>query len=87
LAPVANAAFGTEASFGRPRTDLPDPRDLRKKLDWIVAAMEDARRAASRAPSPAPDGVGQHQEFHDFQEEFLRFADRMRERGLPPGQP
>jgi phospholipase C len=70
-----------------PRTDLPDPRDLRKKLDWILAAMEDARRAGKRAPSPAPDGVGQHQEFHDFQEEFLRFADRMRERGLPPGQP
>jgi hypothetical protein len=49
--------------------------------------MRDSRRAALRDPSRAPDGVGHKQDFHAFQEEFLRFAYRMREKGLPPGQP
>jgi hypothetical protein len=49
--------------------------------------MHDARRAAENAASPAPDGAGQHQEFHEFQEEFLRFAGKMRDKGLPTGQP
>ncbi len=69
------------------RTDLPAPAELRPKVDRNLALMRDSRRAAEKAASRAPDGVGQLHEFHEFQEEFLRFAQRMREKGLPPGQP
>jgi phospholipase C len=71
----------------RPRSDLPDPEKIRPKVDAVLALMRDARRAARKEASRAPDGVGQLQEFHEFQEEFLQFARRMREKGLPPGQP
>jgi phospholipase C len=71
----------------QPRSELPNPREIRASLDGILAAMHDARRAAENAPSPAPDGAGQHQEFHEFQEEFLRFAGKMHDKGLPTGQP
>jgi hypothetical protein len=71
----------------QPRSDLPDPEQLRPKVDAVLGLMRDARRAARKEASLAPDGVGQLQEFHEFQEEFLRFARRMRDKGLPPGQP
>jgi phospholipase C len=70
-----------------PRDELPEPGEMRENLDWILARMHDVRRADEKAPSPAPDGAGRHQEFHEFQQEFLRFAGRMRAKGLPPGQP
>lgn len=71
----------------RPRNDLPDPRELRPRIDKVLGQMRDARRAAREQASRAPDGVGQLHEFHEFQEEFLLFAHRMRKKGLPPGQP
>jgi phospholipase C len=71
----------------RPRTDLPDPTEIRPKVDEVLTLMRDARRAGSDRASLAPDGVGQLHEFHEFQEEFLLFARTMRKKGLPPGQP
>jgi phospholipase C len=71
----------------RPRTDLPDPTQIRPRVDEVLGQMRDARRAAREQASRAPDGVGQLHEFHEFQEEFLLFAHRMRKKGLPPGQP
>jgi phospholipase C len=70
-----------------PRSDLPDPAELRPLVDVNLGLMRDARRAAHNQASRAPDGVGQPHEFHEFQDEFLRFARRMRDIGLPPGQP
>jgi phospholipase C len=70
-----------------PRGDLPDPRLIRPWIDKVLGLMRDARRAAQIDASRAPDGVGQEQELHDFQQEFLRFAIKMRKEGLPPGQP
>jgi phospholipase C len=76
----------SEVLADAPRDDLPEPREMRPRIDENLALMRDARRAANSA-SRAPDGVGQLQELHDFQQEFLRFALAMRKRGLPPGQP
>jgi hypothetical protein len=70
-----------------PRSGLPDPAELRPLVDVNLGLMRDARRAAHNQASRAPDGVGQPHEFHEFQDEFLRFARRMRDMGLPPGQP
>jgi hypothetical protein len=53
----------------------------------VLGLMRDARRAGHVDASPAPDGVGRLHVFHDFQQEFLRSAHRLREKGLPPGQP
>jgi phospholipase C len=71
----------------RPRTDVPNPTKLRPRVDEVLGLMRDARRAAENQASEAPDGVGQLHEFHDFQQEFLLGARRIREKGLPPGQP
>src|SRR5829696_2600747 len=84
---VASANDLSEVVGDSPRGDLPEPAEMRRKLDWILASMHNARRAAEEAPSRAPDGAGRQQEFHEFQQEFLRFAGQMREKGLPPGQP
>jgi phospholipase C len=70
-----------------PRGDLPDPAEMRPGLEEILAAMSASRRASREGPSLAPDGAGRQQELHDFQQEFVKFASKMRERGLPPGQP
>jgi phospholipase C len=70
-----------------PRSDLPDPAELRPRVDKVLRLMRDSRRAALARASHAPDGVGQEQELHEFQQEFLRSAIKLREQGLPPGQP
>jgi phospholipase C len=70
-----------------PRPDLEDREGLREEMaEWRVQARAE-RRAASGAPSPAPDGAGHEFELHDYQDEFVKFVLAMRDKGLPPNQP
>jgi phospholipase C len=70
-----------------PRRDLPDTEGLRAQLDqWRVEARA-ARRAGGAGPPGGGEGAGHPTVLHDFQEDFLKFALAMRDRGLPGGQP
>jgi phospholipase C len=62
--------------------------EAREQLtEWWLRARR-RRRARDGRPSPEVDGgAGQKQELLDWQEEFFGAALRMREEGLPPGQP
>ena len=61
---------------------------VRAKLDEWRARGKQARRARPGEPSAVYDGgAGQIQQLLDWQEQFMGFALKMREKGLPPGQP
>jgi phospholipase C len=70
-----------------PRTDLPDHSHLREQIDDWRRKSRQLHRARVGKPSAVAEGVGQELRMHDFQEEFLKFAIAMREKGLPPAQP
>jgi len=79
----------------RPRPEALDRERLQAQIDevrerlvnWRTKARQ-RRRARDGEPSPETDGgAGQKQHLLDWQEEFLGFALRMRQEGLPPGQP
>jgi phospholipase C len=69
-----------------PRTDLPAVEPLREEIDAWRTATRRSRRP-DNGKSSDPEGAGHPVELHDFQEEFLKFALAMRDKGLPPGQP
>jgi phospholipase C len=76
------------ALAGEPRTDIPGTAPVRAAIDaWRASAREHRRGTSDGAPSEAPDGAGQPLRLHEFQEEFVQFANAMREHGLPNGQP
>ena len=79
----------------RPRPEALDRERLQAQIDevrerlvnWRVQERQ-RRRARHGRPSAETDGgAGQKQQLLDWQEEFLGFALRMRQEGLPPGQP
>ena len=70
-----------------PRRDIADHVHLDEVIGAWRREARAARRGRSGGASPAVDGAGHDLALHDFQEEFVRFALAMRERGLPPGQP
>jgi hypothetical protein len=84
---VQNAADLGLVLQDQPRADSPDHAPVRKAIDAWRAAAQAARRAAPKAPSPAPDGAGQPLQLQDFQHDFAKFALALRQGGLPPGQP
>jgi hypothetical protein len=69
-----------------PRTDLPAVEPLREEIDAWRTASRRSRRPDNGLSSD-PEGAGHEVVLHDFQEEFLKFALAMRDKGLPPGQP
>jgi phospholipase C len=69
-----------------PRHDLPSTAELRSQMDRWRIDSRDARRAKG-GPAEAGEGAGHETVLHDFQEEFLKFALAMRDKGLPGGQP
>jgi phospholipase C len=70
-----------------PRTDIPAHDSLREQMDGWRQKSRQGHRARPGKPSELAEGVGRDLELHDFQEEFLRFAMAMREKGLPPTHP
>lgn len=71
-----------------PRSDIADHRHLRERLEgWRTEARKERMAEAPEAASLASDGAGQPLVLNDFQQEFMKFAVTMREKGLPPGQP
>ncbi|HET8567158.1 MAG TPA: alkaline phosphatase family protein [Solirubrobacterales bacterium] len=78
-----------------PRQEALDRERLQEKIDEARDRLDNwrrrdrrRRRARAGAPSPVKDGgAGQDQELLDWQEQFLGFALKMRNGGLPPGQP
>lgn len=78
-----------------PRADLADRDRLqeqiaaaREQLDRARHETRQRRRAKDGKPSEHYDGgAGQKQELYDWQEQFMGFALKMRDAGLPPGQP
>jgi phospholipase C len=80
------------------REPRPEARDRERLKAEIAAAREqldrwrrlarERRRAKDGGPSDEGDGgAGRKQELLDWQEQFLGFALKMRDAGLPPGQP
>jgi phospholipase C len=69
-----------------PRHDLPETAELRSQMDRWRIDSRDARRAKG-GPAEAGEGAGHKTVLHDFQEEFLKFALAIRDKGLPGGQP
>jgi phospholipase C len=62
--------------------------EAREQLDRWRRKARQRRRARDGEPSPVVDGgAGHKQELLDWQEQFLGFALKMRDEGLPPGQP
>lgn len=62
--------------------------EAREQLEHWRRAARERRRANDGEPSHEWDGgAGQRQELLDWQEQFLGFALKMRDDGLPPGQP
>jgi phospholipase C len=83
---VQQAAHLGVALTDEPRHDLPETAELRSQMDrWRIDAR-DARRGKG-GPAEAGEGAGHKTVLHDFQEEFLKFALAMRDKGLPGGQP
>jgi phospholipase C len=85
---VAQAPHLGIVLLDEPRTDIPEPDDVREAIDsWSTNARASRRGAKDVGYSPAPDGAGRAFTLHEFQEDFVRFALAMRALGLPPGQP
>ena len=70
-----------------PRSGLPDPKQIRPRVEELLSRARDRRRAEPNKLAPASDGAGHKLEFQEFQEDYIAFAKTMRNRGLPSGQP
>jgi phospholipase C len=85
---VTHARHLGEVLLDEPRTDVPEPDEVRTAIDaWSAAARASRRGAREVGYSSAPDGAGRPFALHEFQEDFIRFALAMRALGLPPGEP
>ncbi len=78
-----------------PRAEALERERLLNEIAGIRAQLDDARRKGrkrrrARIDEPSQEldgGAGRKQQLLDWQEEFMGFALRMRDAGLPPGQP
>ena len=88
MGPRVATAQDLEVVLGdEPRSGLPDPKQIRPKVEELLSRARDRRRAEPNKLAPASDGAGHKLEFQEFQEDYIAFAKTMRNRGLPSGQP